>query len=74
MGDLKEYEVDVNGVPTTVLLSDDDAKARGLSGGKSVDDVDVHVPEAGEHQKEVDAGKTKQADAPADKSAKSRDK
>jgi hypothetical protein len=52
---LKEYDVEENGVPHTVLLSDEDAEARGLKGGRKV-------------------AETKQADAPQDKSAKSRDK
>lgn len=28
---MKEYKVDINGVEHTLLLSDEDAKARGLS-------------------------------------------
>lgn len=35
---MKEYEVEL-GIPTTVLLSDEDADAQGLTGGKPVDDA-----------------------------------
>jgi len=30
MDDLKEYTVVINGIPHTMLLSEDDAKARGV--------------------------------------------
>jgi hypothetical protein len=30
VGELKPYKVQLNGQPTTLLLSDEDAKARGL--------------------------------------------
>jgi len=30
---MKRYEVEINGIPTTLQLSDEEAKARGLSGG-----------------------------------------
>lgn len=30
MADLKEYTVSINGIPHTMLLSDEDAKARGV--------------------------------------------
>jgi hypothetical protein len=36
---MKEYEVESNGYTTTVLLSDEDAEAQGLSGGTEVDDA-----------------------------------
>lgn len=35
MGALKEYKTTVNGAETTLLLSDEEAKTRGLSGGKA---------------------------------------
>lgn len=34
MGDLKTYDVEINGVQTQVRLTDDDAKKRGLSESK----------------------------------------
>jgi len=44
MSELKEYTYDDNGQETTVLLNDEDAKARGLDGGKDRD-VKFEVPE-----------------------------
>jgi hypothetical protein len=35
VSELKEYSVDTPVGPTTFLLSDEDAKARGLAGGKA---------------------------------------
>jgi hypothetical protein len=35
-GTLKEYQAVVNGTETTLRLTDEDAKARGLSGGKKL--------------------------------------
>jgi hypothetical protein len=50
--ELKEYEVEINGVETTLLLSDDDAKERGLKGGKTP---------AGEKQAPAPANKARSA-------------
>lgn len=41
MGELKPYETTINGATTTVMLTDDDAKARGLTGdAKAADKVE----------------------------------
>lgn len=38
---MKEYTIEVSdGIETTVLLSDEDAKARGLTGGKAAKPAD----------------------------------
>ena len=57
---LKKYETTVNGVKTTLQLSDADAKARGLTaaGSKTAADAD----------KTEDAPAQKAAPAPANKS------
>lgn len=52
MAELKEYKAVVNGTETTLVLSDDDAKARGLTGGKARKDTH-EVPEANQDQAEL---------------------
>jgi len=69
---VKEYTTEVNGVETTVLLSDEDAEAQGLSGGTAVDDV-TSASEQGPTTWSIEDDE-KQADEPATKKATAKDK
>lgn len=44
MAELKEYKITQNGVESTLLLNDEDAAARGLTGGKKRS-TEVATPE-----------------------------
>lgn len=62
MAELKDYTTNVNGMETTLRLSEEDAKARGLKGGTPADTPDPAAAEP-------DAGTAeKAAPAPANKS------
>lgn len=76
---LKRYDVEINGVQTTLQLSDEDAEAQGLTGkGKEAPGGDEESEDKDEESKDdapkdkesKAAGKsTKQAAAPANKGA-----
>ena len=58
MSDLKPYKIEVNGTKSTVLLSDEDAKTRGLLKEKAAGSV---------ANKQADSVANKQAEDPANK-------
>lgn len=66
----KEYTITAeNGIETTVLLSDEDAKARGLTGGKAVDPADMQADPS-----DKGFAAANKAASPANKPAKQADK
>ncbi|WP_374159083.1 hypothetical protein ACEWX3_07625 [Mycobacterium sp. G7A2] len=62
---MKRYDVTINGVETTLLLSDEDAKARGLTPTETKSKAPAHKAKEPQNKSRTTADKRKEA---ADKS------